>query len=63
MAPVAKTEIKRSGVGAFVKAELLKGVTDEEILKAVAAKFPEAKTTKACVAWYRCQMKKAGDLK
>lgn len=45
----------RTGVGAFVKAELAKknAGTNAEIAEAAKAKFPGARTSPASVAWYR----------
>lgn len=64
----AKTEggaKRQSGVGALVR-EILAAEPDlpaVDVLARVHKKFPEAKTSIACVGWYRSQMYKAGDLK
>ena len=41
------------GVGAFCKELIVEGKTNAEVLAAVAEKFPTAKTSKGCVAYYR----------
>lgn len=47
------------GIGAFCKGLISKGKTNPEILEAVAAQFPGAKTTAGCLAYYRNKMKAA----
>lgn len=34
--------------------------SNDEILTAVRAKFPEAKTSNSCIAWYKSDMRKKG---
>ena len=34
--------------------------SNSEILEAVHEKFPESKTTPACVAWYKTKLRKQG---
>ena len=48
-----------SGIGAFCKTLIQEGKTNKEILEAVAEKFPGAKTTAGCVAYYRNALKVA----
>jgi len=36
--------------------------SNAEILEIVKAKFPEAKTSPACIAWYKSDLRKAGML-
>lgn len=38
------------------------GKKNAEILALVKAEFPEAKTSEACIAWYKSDMKKSGKL-
>lgn len=59
----SKTAKSTDGVGAMVR-ELLVGamidkkeLTTKEILAAVKEKFPTAKTTAGCVAWYRSDLR------
>lgn len=52
----------RSGVGAFAKAELLKGGTNAEVLERVKKEFPSNSTTVSCIAYYRNKLVKAGQL-
>jgi hypothetical protein len=47
------------GIGVFCKSLIAEGKTNAEILEAVAAQFPTAKTTANCVAYYRAKMKLA----
>lgn len=44
------------GVGAFCKELIVEGKTNQEVLDAVAIKFPSAKTSKGCVAYYRTKL-------
>ena len=46
------------GVGAFAKEQIALGKTNAEVLEAVKAQFPTAKTTTSCIAYYRTAMKK-----
>ena len=49
------------GIGTIIKEALLQDFTNEEVLAAVQAEKPEAKTSTATVCWYRNQMRKAGE--
>jgi len=44
------------GIGAFCKGLIAGGKSNAEILAAVTAQFPTAKTTANCVAFYRAKM-------
>lgn len=46
------------GIGAFSKGLIADGKTNAEILAAIAAQFPTAKTTTNCIAYYRAKMAK-----
>lgn len=46
------------GVGAFAKEQIAAGKNNAEVLEAVKAQFPTAKTTTSCIAYYRTAMKK-----
>lgn len=50
------------GVGAFAKDLILKGYSNKEALEATLAQFPTAKTTSACIAYYRSKLILAGKL-
>jgi len=47
------------GVGAYCKELILQGKTNAEVLTAVSEKFPTAKTSKGCVAYYRTALRNA----
>lgn len=55
-----KTAKKELTIGAYVNGLLMHDKSTEEILKAVAKKFPEARTSAASVAWYRSKLNKQG---
>ena len=44
------------GVGAFAKDLIRAGKTNAEVLTAVIEQFPSAKTSKACIAYYRAKI-------
>lgn len=46
------------GVGAFAKELILAGKNNADVLAAVRVKFPDAKTSTGCVAFYRTALKK-----
>ena len=48
------------GVGAFAKELIVKGMDNKATLEAVRAKFPNAKTTTGCIAYYRTALAKVG---
>jgi hypothetical protein len=50
------------GVGAFAKQLLLEGLTNKEALEKTLEQFPNAKTTVACIAYYRNKLVAAGKL-
>lgn len=45
-------------VGKLAEAEIAKGLTNEEVLEKVLARFPHAKTSRESVAWYRSMMRR-----
>lgn len=45
-------------VGKLAEGEIKKGLTNLEVLDAVMAKFPHARTTKDSIAWYRSRMRR-----
>jgi hypothetical protein len=51
---------RAQGVGAFAKEQLLAGVSNADTLAAVLEKFPDAKTTSSCIAYYKTKLIKAG---
>lgn len=48
---------RKDGVGKLAEELILAGSTNEQVLAAIQAKFPEAKTTKASVNWYRNKLR------
>jgi hypothetical protein len=51
------------GVGAFAKDLIATGLDNKAVLEAVKTKFPAAKTTTACIAYYRSAVKNGGTVK
>lgn len=49
-------------IGRYAQELIAQGLENDEILERIAAAFPGSKTTKACLAWYRNKMRKAGTL-
>lgn len=47
------------GVGAFAKDLIRAGFDNATVLKEVLAKFPDAKTSKGCIAYYRAAIVRA----
>lgn len=50
------------GIGAFCMDLIKAGKGNEDVLAAVAKKFPDAKTSAASVAWYRNKLKSEGEI-
>ena len=50
------------GVGAYAKSLLLEGLSNKEALEKTLEQFPSAKTTVACIAYYRNKLVAAGKL-
>jgi len=50
------------GVGAFAKEQLLLGKSNADVLAAVTEKYPTAKTSKGCIAFYRTALQRDGKL-
>lgn len=50
------------GVGAFAKEQLMLGKNNSDTLAAVMQKFPAAKTSKGCIAFYRTALQRDGKL-
>lgn len=51
---------ERMSIGSVARRALLNGKTNEEVLEIIGAVFPGAKTTIACIRWYRNQMRRKG---
>jgi len=51
------TKAPRRGVGTVIREQLADGATNDQAFDAVKAEFPESKTTKATVSWYRNDMR------
>jgi hypothetical protein len=62
VAPVveAKVEAKRVGIGSTIVEMILANPekTNKDILAEILAKFENAKTTYACIAWYKSDLRK-----
>jgi len=50
------------GIGVFCKQQIIEGRTNKEILEMIAEQYPSAKTTGACVAYYRSKLVLAGKI-
>ena len=49
-------------IGSFARALILadSSITNQMVLEKIKAKFPDAKTTMSCIAWYKSDMRKNG---
>ena len=45
-------------VGKLAEAEIRNGLTNQEVLDKVLAKFPHAQTTRDSIAWYRSKLRR-----
>lgn len=61
-APTVVTRGPVQGIGVFAKEKILAGLTNAEVLAAVKANFPSAKTSSACIGYYRSKLVEAGQL-
>jgi hypothetical protein len=50
------------GLGKIQEQMLLQGKTTKEILEFISTNFPAAKTSSACVAWYKAKLRREGKL-
>lgn len=55
---LAPTKTKKRTIGAAAMEHIAAGLSNDEVLAAVKAEFPDAQTSKASVNWYRNKMKK-----
>lgn len=53
-------KVVEMNIGQYSRDLILKGGTNDEILEQVLKTFPKAKTTKACIAWYKSDLRKKG---
>ena len=58
-APAEKKE-RKPGVGSLIREGILAGKEDDKILAEIAKKFPESKSGKKDISWYRSKMKRDG---
>jgi len=61
----AATEAPKSkglGIGALVKDLIGQGLNTDDILAQIKEQFPTASTNRACVAWYRSDLKRKASL-
>lgn len=56
--PPSEAKPRGLGIGAFCVELIKKGKSNDEILEAVRAKWPDAKTTTASLNWYRADIKR-----
>ena len=63
-AEVIVAEVKKArGIGKFIVEKILTtNLSNTEILAEVIKKFDGAKTTMACIAWYKTKMRKEGKI-
>lgn len=55
--------VKARGIGKFIIEKILTtNLTNKEILDEVIKEFDGAKTTMACIAWYKTKMRKEGKI-
>jgi hypothetical protein len=52
---------KKRGIGTVMTEQLLAGKTNDAVLEAVKAEFPESNTSKATVSWYRNNLRTKGE--
>lgn len=45
-------------IGKLADAEIRNGLTNDEVLERVLAKFPHAQTTRDSIAWYRSRLRR-----
>jgi SPP1 gp7 family putative phage head morphogenesis protein len=57
-----KLNVVQPGVGLKAKSYLQQGMSNQEVVDAIKAEFPDANTTTASVASYKTELKKAGML-
>jgi hypothetical protein len=61
VAPVVEAKPKAPKIGDYIKDKILNSVwNNNEILEGVKQTFPFCKTTYACIAWYRSQLRADG---
>lgn len=61
--PVEQLKPKSRGIGKFIIEKILTtNLTNKEILDEVIKNFDGAKTTMACIAWYKTKMRKEGKI-
>lgn len=52
-----ETKQRPRGVGTAIREQLAAGATNDQAFDAVKAEFPDSKTTRATVSWYRNDMR------
>ena len=60
--PVKTTAPKREGISATARAMILDGKTNQEVWEALQAKFDLDHSKRHYPTWYRCEMKRTGQL-
>jgi predicted nucleic acid-binding Zn ribbon protein len=51
----------KRGIGTVIKERLVAGDTNEAVLAAVKAEFPESATSEKTVSWYRNDLRRKGE--
>ena len=60
--PTKGPRVLKRGIGTVVKESVLAGMTNEDVLEAVKAEFPNANTTASTISWYRNSLRKSGNM-
>ena len=62
--PVTEVKTVKLGIGQMIITQILEHpeLSNEQILKNVLAKFESAKTSMACIAWYKSKLRKEGKI-
>ena len=47
---------KKMGIGKYIVSYLSQGLSPKDVLALIGARFPEAKTSMACVYWYQSKL-------
>lgn len=62
--PVVEVKTVKLGIGQMIISQILEHpeLSNEQILKNVLGKFESAKTSMACIAWYKSKLRKEGKI-
>ena len=59
---IVKSEVATNSIGSRSRLLIKTGMSNTAILETIKNEFPHAKTTMACIAWYKSDMRKKGEL-